>query len=667
MKFTNSSRSVKYTLGFAVVFVFSFISAYCLTGLIDMDVAENDPATVNRQQLFRNYRFLNPFLSGTQPGSLTEIDRADIANPLLLAREKLNLAQGLAAEKKYGLSSELLAQIPGSFPHIEPRRNELQLEILYATKEYQRFIATHDRHPVSGPEIGIFLVDSLLKTGRHERAQVEFSRLFSSRHLELFSKVLPRPALLRLLQTLDEDWWLAKFSYLVTTGARSEFRRELPFCRYSLLAKLFKAEFAYLGRDYGQAQTLLQGAWAEKYRSRVEKLRLKIALRRDPQADLSERLQAARKDPATYAQLAFDLAQILIGQGEFEKALPLYAEYVEQKQEPDEEYWKTIWLLAWIHYRLDRKDEALTYFQKGCASPFLSYRIASRYWHGKLENGQAPPSPDYPFSYYAVKAMPEKTLYKDLHHAFISTIDKPTSPRFAEIVGALNVLVKYSLWQDCAETLRAAASDPRLNDTDRNLLSIIESLIYVRQNRFFQAYASFRGNFRQVESVRLPNFLSAIFFPRRYLPLIDFYSREQQIDPFLVQALIREETFFQADAVSPANAHGLMQLLPGTARPLARAIGLKVKTGDLYDPEINIRIGLRYFKSLLDRYDGRLYLALAAYNAGPHRVDRWLEDFSLADEEEFIEMIPFTETRTYVKNILRNYFFYRYYYDTGKA
>ena len=135
------------------------------------------------------------------------------------------------------------------------------------------------------------------------------------------------------------------------------------------------------------------------------------------------------------------------------------------------------------------------------------------------------------------------------------------------------------------------------------------------------------------------------------------------MDPALVQALIREESFFRSDVRSPANAYGLMQLLHGTARQVANGSGLKVKAKDLYDPEINIRLGLEYLKTLLDRYDGRLYLALAAYNAGPHRVDRWLEDFPLADEEEFIEMIPFSETRNYVKNILRNYFFYRYYYE----
>jgi soluble lytic murein transglycosylase len=133
-----------------------------------------------------------------------------------------------------------------------------------------------------------------------------------------------------------------------------------------------------------------------------------------------------------------------------------------------------------------------------------------------------------------------------------------------------------------------------------------------------------------------------------------------------VQALIREESFFRTDSLSSAKAYGLMQLLHDTAREIARGSNLKVKAKDLYDPEINIRLGLNHLKMLLDKYDGRLYLALAAYNAGVGAVDQWLADFPNADEEEFIEMIPFSETRNYVKNILRNYFFYRYYYDTGK-
>lgn len=659
MKYTNKSRRSRLILGVAVIFAFSFVCAFCLTGLVAVGVPENGGSTLNHRQLLINYRYLNQFLSIRTDRSLADIDPADRDDPLLAAVSKMDLAQRLLERNEYAAGGELLAQIPDAYPHLASRRDELRLQVLYAAKKYQEFTAYHERRPVAGRENRIRLVDCLMKTGQRDRAQLEFSRLFRTGYLEPFARILARPTLQRLLEGQDEESWAGKFSDLLRNRARSEFRRESPFCRYLSLVRLFKAEFAYQGREYAQARALLRGGLDQKHEKQAEKILLKIAVRLDPQANGGQGLQAAGMDPA----LALDLAQILTDQGEYENALPFYAASIESTPEPDERYWKTVWVLAWTHYRLGRKDEALAYFKRGCASPLLSYRIASHYWQGKLENGQPPSLQEYPFSYYAVKTMPDKDRYRDLHHEFLTTIDEPASPRFEEIVASLGVLARYGLWQDCVETLRETKNDDRLTATDHNLLAIIESLVYVRQNLFHQAYSRFRSHYRQVENVMLPNFLSDIFFPRKYLPLIDTYSREQQVDPFLVQALIREETFFRADAVSPARAHGLMQLLLGTARPLARALGFKIKTIDLHDPQINIRLGLRYLKSLLDRYDGRLYLALAAYNAGPHRVDRWLKDFSLADEEEFIELIPFSETRTYVKNILRNHFFYRYYYE----
>jgi soluble lytic murein transglycosylase len=105
-----------------------------------------------------------------------------------------------------------------------------------------------------------------------------------------------------------------------------------------------------------------------------------------------------------------------------------------------------------------------------------------------------------------------------------------------------------------------------------------------------------------------------------------------------------------------------MQLLYGTAREVAARQGMRIKRWDLYNPPINIRLGTDYLKRLLDKYDGKLHLALAAYNAGAHRVDAWLNSFGEVPDDEFIELIPFTETRSYVKNILRNYYYYRFYY-----
>jgi hypothetical protein len=663
LKFSDKSRSLKYTLLFAFVFVFSFAAAYCLTNILEEPQPVEKKPAVDRRQLFENYHFLEFFLSVIPSHSLSEIDPADRNNRLLESLERLRQAQQLNNEKKYDSSSESLAKISGQFPYITAKCDELQLKNLYAAKKYNNFILYHDAHAANSLEIKILLLNSLLKNSQIERAQVEFALLFINRDLSSFSIRVPRPSLLRMLQRLDEDFWFAKFSFLLKNSDGAEFRRELSYCRYRDLIRLFKAEFAYLNKQYSPAQDLLRPGLAEKYQPYSEKILLKIAIRLDPQTELSDRLQAFKKNSGLYPELLFDAAQILAGKREFAKALPFYSLYLEQSREQGEEYWKTVWLLAWIHYRQDRKDLALRYFQKGSTSPFLSYQIASRYWQSKLENSEQQRPHLYPFSYYAVRVLQDKTQFNDLNQTFINSINAVPSTRFLEIIVDLKLLAKYGLWDDCLETIHAAKSDPRLNSSDLNLLKIIESLIYYRQNNFYQAFAKFRSNFQFIESVRLPNFLSGIFFPRQYSELITAYSKEQLVDPYLVQALIREESFFRADSLSPAKAYGLMQLLHSTAREIAKGSDLKVKAKDLYDPEINIRLGLNHLKMLLDKYDGRLYLALAAYNAGVARVDQWLADYPDANEEEFIEMIPFSETRNYVKNILRNYFFYRYYYE----
>jgi hypothetical protein len=666
LKFIDKNRSLKYTLLFGFVFVFSFAVAYCLTDLLEEPQAVEKKPGIDHRQLFQNYRFLEFFLSVNPAYSLSEIDPADRNNHLLAAIEHLHLAQQLSSEKKYDSSSEILAKITGQFPYITAKRDELQLKSLYASKKYKSFIFYHDTHQTSGLEIKILLLNSLLANSQIERAQEEFALLFLNRNLSSFSNMVSRSSLLRMIQRLDEDFWFAKFTFLLKNSNGVEFRRELPYCRFPGLVRIFKAEFAYLNRQYSQARDLLRPVLAEKYQPYAQKVLLKIAVRLDPQADILDRLQAFKKNSSLYQELLFDSAQILVGMREFAKALPLYALYLEQSREQGEEYWKTVWLLAWIHYRQDRKDLALQYFKKGSESPFLSYQIASSYWQSKLENKKQQQLHLYPFSYYAVRVLQDKSQFIDLKQTFISSIAAAPSTRFLEIFLDLKLLAKYGLWDDCLETIHGVKPDLSLNSSDLNLLKIIESLIYYRQNNFYQAFAKLRSNFKYIESVHLPNFLSFISFPRQYSELIAAYSKEQLVDPYLVQALIREESFFRADSLSPAKAYGLMQLLHSTAREIAKGSKLKVKARDLYDPEINIRLGLNHLKTLLDKYDGRLYLALAAYNAGAHRVDQWLADFPNAGEEEFIEMIPFSETRNYVKNILRNYFFYRYYYDTEK-
>jgi soluble lytic murein transglycosylase len=136
-------------------------------------------------------------------------------------------------------------------------------------------------------------------------------------------------------------------------------------------------------------------------------------------------------------------------------------------------------------------------------------------------------------------------------------------------------------------------------------------------------------------------------------------------EPAMIWAIARQESNFDAEAVSRSNARGLMQLLPSTAQQVARRLGMPHQTPMLTSsPEHNMRLGAAYLDQMLTRYDGALALAAAAYNAGPNRVDEWLSTYGDpraggVDKIDWIELIPFSETRNYVQRVIENVVVYR--------
>jgi len=163
----------------------------------------------------------------------------------------------------------------------------------------------------------------------------------------------------------------------------------------------------------------------------------------------------------------------------------------------------------------------------------------------------------------------------------------------------------------------------------------------------------------------LPRSYWEALFPRPYWGDLHKYSTLNGLDPYLVASLIRQESEFNPLALSRANAVGLMQLLPITGKRVAKEVKLKhYNASQLYTPTLNLQLGTRYFKSMVDKYGGQYEYALAAYNAGADRVEDWLGQGHYRDPQEFVESIPFTETREYVQAILRNANVYRQLYGT---
>jgi len=153
-----------------------------------------------------------------------------------------------------------------------------------------------------------------------------------------------------------------------------------------------------------------------------------------------------------------------------------------------------------------------------------------------------------------------------------------------------------------------------------------------------------------------------LYYPRNNEVSMDVI-RATGVNELVVMSLIRQESAFNEKARSPAGALGLMQVMPRTARLVERTR----HRPNLYDPNNNVRIGSKYFSTLLKRYDGDTELALAAYNAGPDRVEQWVRRYNVTRRTLFLDLIPFRETREYVASIARNYFWYSVLYGDQVA
>ena len=158
--------------------------------------------------------------------------------------------------------------------------------------------------------------------------------------------------------------------------------------------------------------------------------------------------------------------------------------------------------------------------------------------------------------------------------------------------------------------------------------------------------------------IELDKIVMKKIYPLKYSEYVEKYAKEYNIDKYLVYAIIKAESNFEEEAKSASNAIGLMQIMEATAMETANKIDLDVSENDLFNPELNIKIGLKYFTNLLEKYNNNYNLAIIAYNAGIGNVDKWIQDGIIKADGTDIENVPFKETNNYVRKILRDYEIY---------
>ncbi|HLB59369.1 MAG TPA: transglycosylase SLT domain-containing protein, partial [Bdellovibrionota bacterium] len=163
----------------------------------------------------------------------------------------------------------------------------------------------------------------------------------------------------------------------------------------------------------------------------------------------------------------------------------------------------------------------------------------------------------------------------------------------------------------------------------------------------------------------LPDWVLWLLYPRPYWREVQKAAKDFNLDPYMILAVMRQESAFNPKALSPADAYGLLQLLPSTAAGVAKQIGESSPKDPnlLFDPAINIHLGAAFLRQLLNAFKDRWMLVLASYNASPRIAMKWMNTRWRPEALEFLEEIPYNETRSYVKLVLRNYLAYRALYE----
>ena len=168
--------------------------------------------------------------------------------------------------------------------------------------------------------------------------------------------------------------------------------------------------------------------------------------------------------------------------------------------------------------------------------------------------------------------------------------------------------------------------------------------------------------FSLAKILKIENIFLEKMYPIEHQEYVEQYAEQFGVDPFYIYSIIKAESNYDSSASSSKGALGLMQLLPATATEIAESLGVEITEEAIYNPEINIMLGTKYFSNLLKAY-GNVMLALAAYNAGPGNVTKWISEGEIKKDGSDIENIPYKETNMYVRKIVQNYRIYNELYN----
>jgi soluble lytic murein transglycosylase len=366
-----------------------------------------------------------------------------------------------------------------------------------------------------------------------------------------------------------------------------------------------------------------------------------------------------------------DVATQHIRQDDDEEAVETFRAMVDRY--PNGHYGdRAAWKFGWWAYKNGRYADAIRAFEVAAAFYARSdYRPMWLYWaaraHEALKNQTVADqryvlvATDYLNSYYGRLAVarlaargvaaPQRRLIADVSQA--PEDDGAIAPaRLPDNQQTIRALLSLGLHDQALDELRYA----QRAWGDSSAIQATLGWIYNKQGDLRAGINAMKRAYPQYLAAggeQMPLALQKIRFPVDYWPQIQRYASEHELDPYMMAALINQESNFDAGIRSAANAYGLMQLVPATGRQYARSLqpARRFSLSLLTTADTNLRMGTAYFSDLVKRFGGAHY-ALATYNAGPSRVARWMAERPGIDRDEFIDDIPYPETQDYVKKII---------------
>ncbi len=619
---------------------------------------------------------------------------AGLKDPILRGYARYWLGQTELALKDPAAALEQLEAVRKDSP--DSVAAELALEPLTAAAltlgKPQRALAALDAFPKADTKSGLILLraQALEKAGKFTAAAKAYSAVYYKFPLS------PTAA---------------------TAGARLkdlERRLRAEFPAASMEARLSRAESFYEARKWKEAReeySKIAARWKGEAREPAELRIAQCRAQRDKRPGALEKLKLA--NPQLEAERLYSVSQLQrvrkketemlrsiervaksFPQSEWaEEALASAGNYFWMKLDrprAEESYRRLLkqfpggknalqaqWRVAWSEYLAGQAGAAAALEEHLEKFPGSTYTANALYWRGRLAEraGDFPLARSFyaklqqafPRGYFAAQAgermgalggEPKKAS------EVLARVQAPAALRFdAGVPPAArkaweHAQALHEIGFDASEELElraayAATPAPRL------LLEVAKSAL--ESGRFLPAIAAARQAVPQIEARRLEDIPEEVWrtlYPLLYRQGIEENAARAGLDPMMVAGLIRQESVFEAKAVSPAGARGLMQVFPPTGRQVARQQKLKYSKAKLFVPEFNLRLGTVYLARLYQNLGG-WEPALAAYNAGESRVAQWQAERKFNEPAEFVESIPITETREYVQIVMRNAEIYR--------